>query len=232
MKVYHFKLQIMKILVVVPARNEEDKIGEVISDLHKRGYDDILVVDDGSSDRTGEFALESKAKVVRHVINRGLGAALGTGFEYARRYAYDLLITFDGDGQHQAMDLKKLIRPIIDNEADVVIGSRLLNSSGMPWDRKVINWLANILTLLIYRVWTTDSQSGLRIFNHRALALITIKTDKMEVSSEFFVEIKRNNLRFVEIPIEPIYTSYSRRKGQSNLNAVNVLVKMLLRLFN
>jgi len=101
----------------------------------------------------------------------------------------------------------------------------------MPLDRLIISHLSNLLTFLFYGVWSTDSQSGLRAFNKKAIKCITIKTDRMEVSSELLKEIKKNKLRFKEIPIKPIYTEYSRQSGQSNLNSLNVAVKMLLRLF-
>lgn len=222
----------MKILVVVPAYNEARSIVSVIKDLFRFGFGDILVVDDGSIDGTDQLAKKEKVKVLRHVLNRGLGAALGTGITYAKKGGYDVLITFDSDGQHQASDLKKLIEPIIKNKADVVIGSRLLKrSKNMPLDRLIISYLGNILTLVLYRFRSTDSQSGLRAFNKKALNCITIKTDQMEVSSDFLREIKKNKLRYKEVPIEPIYTEYSRQSGQTNLNSFNVALKMFLRLF-
>lgn len=220
----------MKVLIVVPAYNEESSVGGVISDLKKYGYKNICIVDDGSRDRTALIAKKNKVTVLSHPINRGLGAALGTGFEYARIKRFDYVVTFDADGQHKAIDIKKMIKLLM--KFDVVIGSRLIDSQGMPLDRKIINWLANIMTYFIYKIWTTDSQSGLRGFNQLAINSIKIKTDKMEVSSEFFKEIKRNKLKFVEVPIQSVYTEYSRKKGQSNLNAFNILVKMLIRLFH
>lgn len=222
----------MKTLIVVPAFNEQDSIASVISDLKKHGYKNILVVDDGSTDLTKLISQKEKVKVVSHIVNRGLGAALGTGFEYARKNNFQAVVTFDSDGQHKAESLKALLDPIAKNLADVVIGSRLLkNLSEMPKDRLVISYLGNILTYLLYGFISTDSQSGLRAFNKKAINCITIKTDRMEVSSEFLKEIKRNKLRYKEVPIKPIYTEYSRASGQSNINSFNVALKMFLRLF-
>ncbi|MCL4397649.1 glycosyltransferase family 2 protein [Patescibacteria group bacterium] len=224
----------MKTLIVVPAHNEEKKIGEVIGDLQSYGYRDILVVDDGSTDQTSKVAAEKKATVLRHVVNRGLGAALGTGFEYARRKGHELLITFDGDGQHKAKDLEKLILPIKNEQADVVIGSRLINPRGMPLARTAVNYASNLATLLLYHIWTTDTTSGLRAFNRQAIEKIAIKTDRMEVSNEFFMEIRRNNLRLKEISIKPIYTEYSQNHSHNDPSlwqAVSVGKGMLLRLF-
>ncbi len=224
----------MKILVIVPAFNEQEKIGAVLDDLAANGFRDIVVINDGSGDQTADIARRKGKPVLTHIINRGLGAALGSGLEYARKNGFDIAVTFDADGQHRAADIKRLISPLISGQSDMVIGSRLIEDGRMPRDREILNWLSNILTYLLYGVWTTDSQSGLRAFNKKALTLINIKTDRMEVSSEFFREVKRNGLRFSEIPIPAIYTDYSRQKGQEgfgNLNAVRVAFKMLLRIF-
>ena len=224
----------MKNLIVITAHNEEEKIAEVIGGLQANGFKDILVVDDGSTDRTGEVAKSKKVDVARHIINRGLGAALGTGFEFAKMGDYDCLVTFDGDGQHKADDLPRLIKPIHDGQADVVIGSRLLNPAGMPPGRLFFNYVSNLATLLLYRVWTTDTLSGLRAFNRKAFNTIKIKTDKMEVSNEFFFEIKNKKLRFKEIPIKPIYTDYSEKhshNGVSLWQSISNGKGMLLRLF-
>lgn len=224
----------MKTIIIIPAHNESAKLGSVITDLKKHGFNNVLVVDDGSTDNTSEVAQKFGAKVVRHIVNRGMGAGIGTGFEYARMNNYECLITFDGDGQHKASDLKRLLAPILASHADVVIGSRLINPKGMPVKRLIINWVSNLATLLLYRVWTTDTTSGLRAFNKKAINFINLKTDRMEVSNEFFWEIRRNNLRFLEIPIKAIYTDYSERHSHNSANiwqAVFVGKGMLLRLF-
>lgn len=220
--------------MVVPAHNEEAKIAEVLADLNVYGYKDILVVDDGSSDRTGEIAKKSGAKVVRHILNRGLGAALGTGFEFAKRHNFDCLITFDGDGQHKARDLAKLLRPIKSGGADVVIGSRFLGHGNTPTDRLIVNRLSNLVTFFLYRVWATDTLSGLRAFDRQAIEKITIKTDRMEVSNEFFMEIKRNNLKLTEVSIKPVYTTYSQKHSHNVMSVANLTSigkGMFLRLF-
>lgn len=225
----------IKSLIVIPAFNEQKTLADVLSDVIKNIPADVLVINDGSSDKTAEIAKKFRVFLATHVANRGLGAALGTGFEFSRRCNYDLLITFDADGQHRSSDALKLIQAIKSNKADVAIGSRLLTGTSMPLDRKFLNFLSDLITYLFYGVWTTDSQSGLRAFNKKAINSINIKTDRMEVSSEFFKEIKRNKLRFIEVPIQAIYTPYSLSKGQDkkgNWNAFSIGVKMLLRLFS
>ncbi len=223
-----------KAFVVLPAFNEEKVIGQVLVDLKKAFFAlpkfnwQIVVVDDASIDETARIAQEKKALVLSHPINRGLGGALRTGIEYLRQQKAFLLVTMDSDGQHEAEDIQKAIKPIINKEADVVIGTRSL--AKMPWDRKVITLFSSILTFLLFGVWCKDTQSGFRAFGKKALEKISIKTQRMEVSSEFFSEIKKHKLKLVEVPIKVIYTPYSRAKGQSNLNSVKVLLKLLLRL--
>lgn len=224
----------MKLCLILPAFNEEKVIGGVLEKVkkelrkHKNFKAEIVIVNDGSWDRTGKIAEEKRVTLLSHVINRGLGAALKTGLEYARRQKADLAVTMDTDGQHDPQDLFKLIKPIINKKADVVIGVR--QRSQMPWDRNLITFFSSIITYFLFGVYSSDTQSGFRAFNRKALEKIEIKTQRMEVSSEFFGEIKQHKLKLVEVPIKVIYTAYSRAKGQSNLNSVKVLIKLILRL--
>ncbi len=225
----------MKLTLIIPAFNEERVITQVLRNAKKElsGIPnlEIVVVDDGSSDATSSRAQEQNVTVLRHPINRGLGGALGTGLEYAKRHNTDIAVTFDADGQHDAKDIRRVIEPIVKNKADVVIGSRTLEGfNKIPFDRKVIILLSNVVTRLLYGLKTTDSQSGFRAFSRTALQLLNIKTQGMEVSTEFFSEIKTKKLECTEIPISVIYSEYSRSKGQSNLNAFSVLARLLLRI--
>lgn len=225
----------MKLLIGIPAYNESEMIGKVLSSLPKtiKGIRDIdiLVVDDGSIDSTASIAKKNGVYVAVHLLNRGLGGALKTIIEYAKEGKYDFLVTFDADGQHEAKEIKRLINPILNNQADVVIGSRWMGVESKPIVRYVINQLANVMTYLIFGIYSSDSQSGLRAFNRKAIEKINLQTDGMEVSSEFFREINAHNLKYAEIPIKAIYTDYSKGKGQSISNAPNVFFQMLLRLF-
>lgn len=225
----------MKRLVIVPAYNEGQVIFGTLKDLkealRKEGAFDIVVIDDGSRDNTSEQAKRVGVTVLRHRLNRGLGGALGTGLLYAKREGYDLAVTFDADGQHDPGDIRKAVEPIETGKADIVIGSRIQSQRGtMPWDRKLIIWASNLVTFILFGVWTSDSQSGFRAFSKKAINAIEIKTERMEVSSEIFSEARRHGLKVREVPIRVIYTPYSRRKGQTNLNALNVLFKLLVRL--
>lgn len=225
-----------RLLIIVPAYNEAKIIGYVLRSLPKKikNIDSIstVVVDDGSTDKTADIARRNRCFVVRHIINRGLGAALGTGFEYALRTNATVIVTFDADGQHKQKDIIRIIAPLLAGTADVVIGSRLLSLKGMPLVRLVVIFFSNLFTMLLTNMWTTDSQSGLRAFSRHSLERIKISSLGMEVSSEIFEKIKKNKLRLAEVPITPIYTSYSLKKGQKISNAPNVAWRLLLQQFN
>lgn len=222
----------MKLLIIIPAYNESAQINRVLKNLPKKidsiSKINIVVVDDGSTDETVRKIKSKKIKIIRHLINRGAGAATRTGIEYAKKTKTDIAVTFDADGQHNPQDIVKLLKPIVKDKADLAIGSRLKRPQKMPFDRFILNWIANFITLILFGVFTTDSQSGLRAFSKKAISLIDFKNDRMEFSSEILWEARRNNLRVVEIPTAAIYTVYSRQKGQKNTNAFSVFLKYLI----
>jgi glycosyltransferase involved in cell wall biosynthesis len=223
----------MKLMIGIPAFNEESTLPTVLFGLPKKvgGITsiDCVVLDDGSTDGTSRIAEEKGAVVLTHLINRGLGGALKTLFAYARKSQYDLLVTFDADGQHEGKDIENMIRLLLTKQTDVVIGSRWLEKAAAPFLRKLVNSFANILTYFIFGIWSTDTQSGLRAFNKRAISTINLQSDGMEVSSEFFKEIYRNRLTVKEISIKPIYTDYSRKKGQKISNGPSVLFQLMVK---
>lgn len=221
----------MKIIAIIPAYNEERTIGHIIRET-KNFVNEVLVVNDGSRDRSGEIAESYGAKVINLSLNRGLGSALRTGIKAAILSNANIIVTLDADGQHNPKDIERLILPILKNEADVVIGTRMKNSQGMPLIRKIANWFGNLFTFMIFGIWVTDSQSGFRAFSLSAAEKIDLKSDRMEVSSEIIKEIKDKNLRLKEVPIQSIYTEYSLSKGQGFFVGVETAFKLLLRKFN
>lgn len=218
----------MPIIIVIPAYNEARMIVEVIRGLKHCGFTRLIVVDDGSHDGTGELASREGVILLRHLINRGLGGALGTGISAALRLGADVIVTFDADGQHDPDDVARLLKPIEAGEAEVVIGSRMMNPEGMPYRRRLANWLANLATYLLFGGRTTDSQSGLRAFSRQAAARMQIMTDGMEVSSEIIAEAVRHQMKRTEVPVRAIYTEYSLSKGQSWKVGLRTLLQLIL----
>jgi UDP-N-acetylglucosamine---dolichyl-phosphate N-acetylglucosaminyltransferase len=222
----------MKLAIVIPAYNEEFSIGQVIQKVQTADLPgiekEIIVVNDGSSDKTGDIARSKGALVIRHLLNRGVGGALGTGFEAALRRGADVVVTYDADGQHSPDDIGRVIEPIRLGKADAVVGSRMMEPSGMPWTRRVANHLANWVTLVLLAARTTDSQSGLRAFSRSAAERIRITTNRYEVCSEMIGQVKRLHLRSTEVPIKTIYTDYSLSKGQGFRIGLRTLFRLIL----
>ncbi len=221
----------MDTLVIIPAYNEEQTIGGVI-DAVKQHTSRIVVIDDGSHDNTTAIAQSKGVEVKNHVINRGLGAALCTGFAYAKKTSPTYVITLDADGQHNPDDIPRLIAKL--NEGyEVVIGSRMVETKGMPLMRIYANKIANLVTSGGHI--TTDSQSGLRAFKLDALNKLELSSTSppgMEISSQIIEEIYTKKLRYAEIPIKPVYTDYSLSKGQSFLTGLKTWWRLfVLRLF-
>lgn len=218
----------MKIFALVPAYNEETTIADVLTRTEPF-VDGMIVVDDGSTDRTPQIARAHGATVVSHVINRGLGAAIGTGFAAAMRLGADVVVTLDADGQHEPTEIRKFVEAI-EQGADVVIGSRMLTGFvGMPLHRRIAQVVGNLVTFVLFGAWVTDSQSGFRAFTRYALEKIQIRTNRMEVSSELIAEAKRNRLKLVEVPIKAVYTPYSLSKGQNFFVGLKTLLKLVVR---
>jgi len=218
-----------KIYIILPVFNEESVVCDVISGIKAEGYENIIVVDDGSTDNTHRSVMNIKGVVaLRHFLNRGKGAAIKTGIEAAKFLNAEIVVTMDGDGQHNANDIKKMIEKI--NEGyDVVLGNRFHEGNKIPLVRVVYNKIGNVFTLLFCGLWVKDSQSGLRAYSKKAIELIDTKTDRYEYDSEVIREIKKNGLKFIEVPITVEYTMYSRnKKEKQNLkNGIKTLLKML-----
>src|SRR5436190_2832791 len=222
------------VAVVMPAHNEAGVIAGVIRRI-PREIDETsvipIVVDDGSSDGTADAARRSGALVVRHLTNLGVGAATITGFRAAQRLNADVIVTMDSDGQHDPEEISSLVRCLVEGRFDVVIGSRILSPEGMPVSRLGANLLLNAITFAVYGKVVSDSQSGFKAVSREALARMRLKSSGYEICSEFIGEIHRNKLSYKSLPINAVYTRYSRRKGQPFLNGINLILGMLTRLF-
>ncbi|MDO9626379.1 MAG: glycosyltransferase family 2 protein [Methanobacteriaceae archaeon] len=220
-----------ELFVVVPAYNEEKTVAKVVTKLCEMGYM-VVVVDDGSHDKTYSIINDLQEKypkqisIYSHTINRGLGAALKTGLEASLRKGAKYMVTFDADCQHDPYDIDNVCKPLKLDEADVVLGDR--NFDDMPLSKKISNQIMNFITLLFYGVKVNDSQSGLRAFNSKATQLLEFHSRGYGVSSEIVREIKKNHLRFKEVPIKTIYTPYSISKGTNATIGIKILFKMII----
>ena len=222
-----------RVCVVVPAYNEATVIGEVVKSARevflksKRAYDiDIVVVNDGSKDETANEAKKGGAIVINHILNSGAGSATLTGLAYARQHNYDIAATMDADGQHAPDDVLEGIKSIDQGNADLLIGSRLIDSRGMSKIKVLGNKGLSLFTYLLFGINVTDSQSGLRIFSKRAINGLQWKSTGYEFCSEMIWRAKQARMNVSEYPIKAIYTDYSRAKGQNNWNAINIVKRL------
>lgn len=216
--------------VVVPLFNEASVIADVIAGL-KTSFAHPVCVDDGSTDGSAEVAEAAGAVVVRHPINLGQGAALQTGIEFALSHpdcAY--IVTFDADGQHRIEDAVAMVRESREKDLAIVFGSRFLDSRTRPgWMKKVVLKTAVWVTNKTTGIRLTDAHNGLRVIRRDAAAGIHLSQDRMAHATEIVLQLSRTKLPWGEYPVELLYTDYSKAKGQSLLNSVNILVDLVVR---
>jgi polyprenyl-phospho-N-acetylgalactosaminyl synthase len=216
--------------VVIPLYNEAEVIGEVVKHV-VAAFPGVVCVDDGSTDGSGDLARDAGAVVVRHAVNLGQGAALQTGICYALRDPQmRYLVTFDADGQHGADDAAAMVERLRTGEADIVFGSRFLDSrTRSGWAKRALLRAAVAYTNVTTHMRLTDAHNGLRALNRTAAQTIDIRQDRMAHASEIVAQVGAAKLRYVEQPVHIRYTDYSRAKGQSKLNAVNIIVDLLFK---
>ena len=216
----------MKTIVVIPAFNEQAAIGSVV-EKSLQYADDILVVDDGSGDSTSEIARNAGANVLVHPTNYGKGVALRDAFSQIE--GYDIVVTIDGDGQHNPDEIPILIKPIIDGGADFVNGSRYLNGfeENTPAYRRVGQRVLDIATNIASGTKVTDSQSGFRAFKGDTISCYKFRDPGFGIESEMIADAAENNLRIVEVPITVKYdVENSSTKGPVT-HGVGVLLKII-----
>ncbi|QIM15865.1 glycosyltransferase family 2 protein [Leucobacter insecticola] len=215
--------------VVIPLFNEAQVIGEVVQGL--RGlFAQVVCIDDGSNDESGTIARAAGARIVRHPINLGQGAALQTGFEYALERGAHYVVTFDADGQHRVEDALEMLNRARNEGLAIVYGSRFLDNRTRPGLlKKIVLKTAVWVTNLTTRTRLTDAHNGLRVIRNDALNLIKLRQDRMAHGTEIVVQLGRTGLPYAEHPVEVIYSDYSKAKGQSLLNSVNILIDLIIR---
>ena len=220
-----------EIFVIVPAYNEGKVVGQTVKPLIKMGYT-VVVIDDGSSDDTKKNLESLSLYYLRHPVNLGQGAALQTGMNYALRKGAKVVVHFDSDGQHKAEDIARLVQPILNSEADVVLGSRFLRAEDtalVPPTRRIFLKAAVLVNALLTGVWLSDAHNGFRVLSAQAAAKVELRENGFAHASEIVQQIREQKLRWVECPVSICYSAYSLAKGQPWWNALNIVMDLLLR---
>lgn len=194
----------VNVVAIIPAYNEEKALADVIGKTLEH-VDEVIVVDDGSSDKTSEVAIEAGARVIKHSVNLGKGEALKSGFKAIGDDS--IIITIDGDGQHNPSEIPDLVRPIIEDGADLVNGSRYMNGpeENTPAYRRVGQKVLDIATNISAGTKVTDSQSGFRAFSPKSKNVFRFKDTGFGIESEMLVDAAEEGLKIVEIPITVRY---------------------------
>ncbi len=211
--------------IVIPVFNEEKVIAGVVENVLAT-FPNVVCVDDGSSDHSGQEILRTGAHLVRHPVNMGQGAALQTGIRYALgRGGARFFVTFDADGQHRVEDALTMVDVARSGAADVVLGSRFLGqrSETMPWLKRVVLRTVVALSPTARRLKLTDAHNGLRVFGRPAAEELRVTQNGMAHASEIATILAHSQWRVAECPVTVLYTDYSRAKGQSLINGVNIL---------
>ena len=214
--------------IVIPAYNEATRLPGVLKRVSHLGYEHIVVVDDGSDDKTTEVARDHHVIVVRHPINLGVGAATQTGINYALNQGAKYIVTLDGDHQHLPDDIEHLLAAIKKHDADLVIGSRFLKKDNeIPISRVFYNKIANVITYIIAGVSVTDSQSGMKVFSRRYAQANELNCNGFEFCVEMIRNAARTDHVVMEIPISVKYTHDTMQKGQSLFNGIKMIGRLI-----
>ena len=209
--------------IVIPAFNEEGRIVSVIKDVRKKGLP-IIVVDDGSSDKTCDIAKKEKVTVLRHKVNLGKGAAMKTGAKAAFQLGADAVVFIDSDGQHKAADLSKFIKAIEKGKFEVVFGSRNLKA-GVPLVRYLGNKFASFLVSLLFGISVSDLICGYRALTKKAYAKIEWESAGYAVETEMVIKTGKYGLKYCEVPVAAVY--YDSVKGVTILDAFSILIDVI-----
>lgn len=225
-----------RVAILLPTYNEGKIIGSIVRDVRQvftgSPYDiEIIVINDGSVDETSTKARAAHATVIDHLLNQGAGGATSTGLRYAEKQGFNMAVTMDADGQHDTKDVLRCVNEAAKSRADLLIGSRLIDSKGMSKVKVLGNRGLSFITWALFGVYVTDSQSGLRVFSSKALDVLEWKSTRYEFCSEMLWRAKQAGLCIREHPVKAIYTDYSTgsTRGQNNWNGINTVRSLLRR---
>jgi glycosyltransferase involved in cell wall biosynthesis len=214
---------------IVPMYNEEQVIFQVITEL-KSVFPYVICVDDGSTDQSAAKAKSAGALVLRHSVNIGQGAALSTGFSWVQNQGrFSNVVTFDADGQHRPQDALRLVTELENKKVDVVFASRFLeqDQGSVPLAKRVVLKSVAKITKALTDVQLSDAHNGLRALTVDATRAIELTQNGMAHATQLVSLVHQSNLKYVEIPVTILYTPYSRSKGQSILNSINITLDLI-----
>jgi glycosyltransferase involved in cell wall biosynthesis len=194
----------MKLCIVIPAHNEANTIGSLVAGLKKIGQD-VVVIDDGSSDQSGEMARTQGAVVLRNEIKRGKGFSLQRGFAHALQNDYSGVIVMDGDGQHAVTDIPKFVTTIEQSPASIITGNRMSDPQGMPWLRRLTNRVMSALISQICQQPIPDTQCGYRYISREILSRLRLTSQDFEIETEVLIQASRLGYRIFSVPVQTIY---------------------------
>ena len=214
------------VFIVIPYYNEEKVIDKVIRELDQYN---VILVDDGSIQPVEKFVFSKNLFILRHRVNLGQGAAIQTGFEFALKNGAAYIITFDADGQHDPADIPNLLLPLVAGEAELTLGSRFLSSNdSLKGGRRMLLKLARFVNYLFTGLFLSDAHNGVRAFSAEAAKRINLKENRMAHATEFLGIIKKQKIRFREVPVTVRYTAYSKKKGQSAFQSIRIFFDLVL----
>ncbi len=218
--------------VVIAAYNEEKNIEKTITGLKTEGYSNIIVVDDGSDDSTYEIAKSQNIIALKHIINRGQGAALQTGISYALMQNAKYIVHFDADGQHNPKEIEDLLLPLKLGKTQVALGSRFLKKQKVPFTRKALLKGGILAVWFLNGIKLSDTHNGFRAFTNESAKKVIISADRMEHASEILEKISKHKIPYEEVPVTIKYTEESLkegRKGQGQFDSIKILTKMVMK---
>ncbi len=214
----------MDFYVIIPGHNEEKNIGQVIEKTKKFvAASRIVVVDDGSLDRTSADARKHGVTVIRHIINLGKGAALRTGSQYSLSKGAEALVFMDSDGQHDPEDIPRLVEALKGN--DIVFTFREKKSENMPLVKKFGNWFIDLTMRLLFHINVKDTQCGYKAITRAAYEKLRLISNDYSIESEIVAKTGKNRLKFTQLPIKTVYAD--RYKGTTVFDGVKIVLKML-----
>ena len=220
------------IYILIPVYNEEKVVGNTIQELGKF-FNKILVINDGSTDRSQEIIQDYDVTLINHPINLGVGASIKTGIEYILEYTdAESIITFDADGQHNVKDALNFAKKIEKINEEIIFGSRFLGyQNNIPISKRLLLRIAVFITNFLYSMNLTDTHNGLKAIKRSCLKKLEIEIQGYAYETEMIINISKKNISYIELPTDIKYTQYSKNKGQSIFNSIKIFEQILMRTF-